>query len=139
MLEELTSDHEVLVAEHVALKDRVRELEAELARYRQQERLVTNALVAAKQAADGVRREARHDAELTLRKARKHAERLARSASARRERLEEETARLIELNEATRERLSAFLLETLSRVQPAERERPAPLDAGEEYAAAEPI
>jgi cell division initiation protein len=143
VLAQLTSDHEALVAEHAELRERVRTLEAELGRYRQQEQLVSNALVAAKQTAEGVREEARREAELMLRKARKHAERLARATSRRRERLEEETARLAQLNEATRSRLSAFLVETLARVSHPDSDPGTPAGpqaaADEEYASAEPI
>jgi cell division septum initiation protein DivIVA len=104
-----TGDHE--------LRRRIDELERELEQYREQEQLVSKALVAATSHATAIRESARRDAELTLRKARAEAAKTKSAAERERDHAMSELMRLRKITEQMRSGLSAFLTATVEELR----------------------
>ena len=107
-----------------ALRRMIGELETELDRYQEDERLLGAALMDAKRSAAAIKDEARHEAETIVKKARARAasivDKAVPEAQARareiisgaeidRARLDEENARIKEFTDATNRELSSFL------------------------------
>ena len=109
-VEDLRSSEQVL-------RQRVHELEAELQRYREQEREVGAAWLDARRAAVSVREEARREAQAVLRKARARAADLVEDAVRDRERTERELARQRALAGKGGQRLVDMLQEGLERLR----------------------
>ena len=109
-VEDLRSSEQVL-------RRRVDELEAELRRYREQERELGAAWLDARRAAASMREEARHEAQAVLRKARARAAELVEDAVQEHERIERELARQRALAGEGGQRLVDLLQEGLERLR----------------------
>jgi cell division initiation protein len=121
LLGELASRHAELERECGTLRAHVAQLEADLATHREQEQLVSKALVEASSHATKIREKAREEAELILRKANARlGERAALTERAERERaeVEQELARLRQLAQDTQHGLASFLSQTLAQLRP---------------------
>jgi cell division initiation protein len=121
LLAELASKQATLEQECNRLRQEAAELEAELARHREQEHLVGKTMLAATSHAMTVREEARKEAELTLRKAQAERERrtaLAGQIERDRADAERELLRLRRLANEMQSGLASFLTQTLEQLQP---------------------
>jgi cell division initiation protein len=127
LLEEIAASFEDVWRERADLADQVEQLEADLVRFRELERLLRTTLVSAEQASAQTRDQARREATLILTEAHAEAREIQRRAIAENERLEHESRRLrVQLQEA----LSAF-----GEPEPAdEADEPARPDQQEEEA-----
>ena len=105
LLEEIAASFEDVWRERADLADKVEQLEADLARFRELETLLRTTLVSAEQASANTRDQARREAELILSGAHAEAREIQRRAIAENERLQNESRRLrMQLREA----LTAF-------------------------------
>jgi cell division septum initiation protein DivIVA len=98
------------------LRERVQELERDLAEYRSQDELLVKTLTSVTSFANSVKEEAQRDAERTLQEARERAESELAGVEKRRADAEAELARLREIVERTKTELEAFLTATLERL-----------------------
>jgi cell division septum initiation protein DivIVA len=116
---------DALAAECVALRDEVARLEAELAKRRDREQSVTNALIAAKQHADAIVADARRDAEEILSNAQAGAEQRDDLERLEREREEaqHEVDRLQRIQRDVHAGLTTFLLQAVELVQSDEEDQ----------------
>jgi len=105
LLEEIASSFEDVWRERADLADKVEQLEADLARFRELETLLRTTLVSAEQASAQTRDQARREAGLILSEAHAEAREIQRRAAAENERLQHETRRL---RGQLKEALSAF-------------------------------
>ena len=93
-LEEAANAFEVVWRERADYADRIEQLDAELARYRELETLLRSTLTTAEQSAHELRDQARREAALVLQEAHAEARRITQHALAERERLRTETLRV---------------------------------------------
>jgi cell division septum initiation protein DivIVA len=131
LLGALATKHADLEQKCVKLQEHAAELEAELARLRVKEELVSTTILSATSYAMRIKEDARHDAELALRKAkakvrkgRTAAERLAQD----REDAERELLRLRQLTHDMQTRLASFLTTALQQLPPGAEDEPQPTD-----------
>ena len=94
LLEEVTTSFQDVWRERADLGDRVEQLEAELARYRDLEGLLRATLVTAERAAAELREQAQKEADLIVTEARNAARTITRAAADERERLVAEARRV---------------------------------------------
>ena len=94
LLEDIVTSFEDVWRERADLADKVEQLEAELVRFRELERLLRTTLVSAEQAAEHLREQARREAELILGEAQAEAREMQRRAVAENDRLVTATRRL---------------------------------------------
>jgi cell division initiation protein len=94
LLEEVTTSFQDVWRERADLGDRVEQLEAELARYRDLEGLLRATLVTAERAAAELREQAQKEADLIVAEARNAARTITRTAADERERLVAEARRV---------------------------------------------
>jgi hypothetical protein len=134
LLFELAAEQAELEREFGQLRAHAARLEADLARQRQQEQLLSRTLISATRFAMTIREEARREAEQILQKAR--AEGVERTATAERveqdlEKAERELRRLRQITQEMRSGLSTFLSDTLTQLGPEAREAvdPSPTDS----------
>lgn len=117
LLENATASYEHVWLERDELQDRVRELEQELASYRDMEHALRDSLVTAQRTAEDLRKESRREAAGVLRGARAKAQELVGPARAERERLRGEIEHLRQLESELREAHRAFLLAALELLE----------------------
>jgi cell division initiation protein len=117
LLEEATSAYEMVWRERADLDDRVHQLELDLAKHRETEQAMREALVTAERAAEERRAQAARDAELTVREAEGRAREILHGAYAERERVRQETERLRVHEAEFRARLRALLGATLQTLR----------------------
>lgn len=118
---ELASRIAELERECAKLREEAAGLDADLARHREHEQLVSKTLLEATSHATTIREKAREEAELFLRKAREQAaERAAETERAERDRAdaEHELARMRQLAHEMQQRLADFLTQTLQQLRP---------------------
>jgi cell division initiation protein len=94
LLDEIVESFEQVWRERADLADKVEQLEAEIARFRELENLLRTTLVSAERASHELRDQARKEAELIVSEAQSEARRLTRDARSERERLAAETNRI---------------------------------------------
>src|SRR5581483_1236759 len=121
LLAEIADSFETVGCERHALADHVAAHERETADLRQRENVLTQALVAAEQAATEVREQARREADLSGSEARSEARAITRSAQGERARLQAEARRI-----------EALLQAALGMLEEAEESGDDPQEAGEE-------
>jgi cell division initiation protein len=112
-----TSAYEDVWRERADLKERVHELDTELARYRESERALRAALVTAERAASELRVQAVREAELVVREAEGRAREIVHGAYAERERVRAEILALSHREQEFRARLRSLLAATLQIVR----------------------
>ena len=129
LLEEIAASFEDVWRERADLADKVEQLEADLARFRELETLLRTTLVSAEQASAQTRDQARREAGLILSEAHAEAREIQRRAVAENERLRLESRRLrVQLQEA----LSALGDEESTEATGKHDEPPASAGDGEE-------
>ena len=94
LLDEIAASYEDVWRERADLADKVEQLEADLVRFRELERLLRTTLVSAESAAEQLREQARREAELIVGEAQAEAREIQRRALAENERLVTATRRL---------------------------------------------
>ena len=94
LLAETVESFEQAWRERADLADKVEQLEAEVARYRELESLLRTTLVSAERASHELRDQARKDADLIVAEAQSEARQMARDARAERDRLVVESTRI---------------------------------------------
>ena len=117
LLADIVTSFEQVWRERADLADRVHELEQELARHREGEQAMRNALVTAERAADEMRASATRQAELIIREAEAKSRDLVHEAYAERERVRRETSRLQAEEAEFRLRLRSLLGAVLEAVR----------------------
>jgi cell division septum initiation protein DivIVA len=128
---DLAARSDELERECAALRDRGARLEADLARYREREAAVSEALVAAKAHADTIVANAEREAEAILGEARTEAEqRQEERERSERERddVERDIRRLRQIRHEVKSGLSAFLTQAVEQLQSGEPLGDLPLD-----------
>ena len=126
LLEEIRLSYEDVWRDRADAHEEIDRLETELARYRELEVLLRNALVSAERSADELRAQARREADLILEEARVKAREVASAAEGERERVRGEIRRLEALETDVRREYRAFLLAALERLEGDTRDREAP-------------
>ena len=133
LLDELGGRQGELVREREELRSRIKELEADLARYQAQEQLLSKALLTATKHAETIREAARREAELTLRKARREAHSREAVSEHRRVLAEREVVRLRRITDEVQASLKSIMAVSLEQLQveaeaDVSRSQPANLD-----------
>ena len=113
LLEDVVASYETAWRERAELADEVERLEAELARFRELERLLRDTMMSAERAADTLRADAAREYELLLQEARSKAREVVEQAEAERERIRTEVRRL----EGARDAIVADLRAALPRLE----------------------
>jgi cell division initiation protein len=129
LLENIRLSYEDVWRDRADARDEIERLESELARYKELEVLLRNALVSAERSADELRAQARREADLILEEARVTAREIASAADAERERVRAEIRRLKALEADVRRDYRAFLIAALDRLDGAANEREVPEQA----------
>jgi cell division initiation protein len=129
LLEDIRLSYEDVWRERADAREDIDRLESELARYKELEVLLRNALVSAERSADELRAQARREADLILEEARVKAREIASAAEGERERVRAEIRRLRALEADVRRDYRAFLVTALERIEEAAEEREAPEQA----------
>jgi cell division initiation protein len=129
LLEDIRLSYEDVWRERADGREEIERLESELARYRELEVLLRNALVSAERSADELRAQARREAGVILEEARVKAREIASAAEAERERVRAEIRRLRALEADVRRDYRAFLVAALDRLEGDTGERQAPEQA----------
>src|SRR5690242_8362172 len=120
LLAEIAASFEDVWRERADLADKVEQLEADLARYKELEQLLRATLVSAERAANDMKGQARKEADLVIAEAHAEAREVVRKAAAENERLSVESRRM-------RERLRL----ALASLEPAKEEsRPRAIGGG---------
>lgn len=126
LLEEIRLSYEDVWRERADAHEEIDRLETELARYRELEVLLRNALVSAERSADELRAQARREADVIVEEARVKAREVASAAEAERERVRAEIRRLQAVEADVRRDYRAFLVASLDRLEGDARDREAP-------------
>jgi cell division initiation protein len=100
LLEEVRESFEEVWAERAELRDKVEQLEADLARHREVEALLRETLMSAERTSHELKDQARRDAEQIIKAAHSEARSITQEALAERERLAAEAARVRALLES---------------------------------------
>jgi cell division initiation protein len=129
LLEEIRLSYEDVWRDRADARDEIERLEAELARYRELETLLRNALVSAERSADELRAQARREADTILEEARVAAREIANAAEAERERVRAEIRRLRAVEGDVRREYRTFLVAALDRLEGEAGERETPEQA----------
>jgi len=129
LLEEIRLSYEEVWRERADARDEIDRLEAELARYKEVDVLLRNALVSAERSADELRAQAHREADIIVDEARAKARALASGAEAERERVHAEIRRLRALEAEVQAELRAFLAAALERLDGETEGRDAPEQA----------
>jgi cell division initiation protein len=127
LLQDVVASYERVWEERDLLRDRVKELEKELAPLRDAERHLSESLVTAERAAAEVRAQATRDAEELLAQARAESKAQQRDIKAQRNQLKNEIGRLEMVERELQASLRAFLLAGLELVEDREATRSAPV------------
>jgi cell division initiation protein len=129
LLEDIRLSYEDVWRERADAREEIERLESELARYKELEVLLRNALVSAERSADELRAQARREAAVILEEARVRARAIASGAEAERERVRAEIRRLRALEADVRRDYRAFLVAALDRLEDDPGARDAPEQA----------
>lgn len=117
LLEEVVTSFEDVWRDRADLRDEVERLEGELARFKELDVLLRNALVSAERAADELRAQAGKEADLIVEEARLRAREIVAESATERERTQGEIRRLQGLESETRASYRAFLMLALDRLE----------------------
>jgi cell division initiation protein len=117
LLTEIASSFEDVWRERADLRDELEELESELARQKELEQTLKNTLVSAERMADGLRSQARREADVIVAEARAAARDIVGAAESERERIHTEIRRLQDVETGVRADYRAFLLAALDRLE----------------------
>lgn len=109
----VSKDYETLYTEILTNKDKVRQLESQLAQYQQLESTLQQTLVIAQQTAEEVKSTARQEAELIIRSAEQEKERQMAEARQQWEEIQNEIQELRRKREIIRTHLKSFLMSHL--------------------------
>lgn len=126
LLEEIAVSFENVWRERADLRDRVEDLEGELARHREIESALRSTLLSAQRMADDVRGQAQREAEVIIAEARARARDVTSGAETERERIAAEIRRLRSAEADLRADYRAFLLAALDRLEGDTESRRAP-------------
>ena len=129
VLEEIRLSYEEVWRDRADARDDIDRLESELARHRELETLLRNALVSAERSTDELRAQARREAGLIVEEARVRAREIVGAAEAERERVRAEIRRLRGLEADVRRDYRAFLVAALDRLDGDAGDRAAPEQA----------
>jgi cell division initiation protein len=129
LLEDIRLSYEDVWRERADAREEIERLESELARYKELEVLLRNALVSAERSADELRVQARREAGVIVEEARVKAREIASAAEAERERVRAEIRQLRALEADVRRDYRAFLVAALDRLEVEAGERQAPEQA----------
>jgi cell division initiation protein len=94
LLEEVKDSFEEVWSERAELRDKVEQLEADIARHREVETLLRETLMSAERSAHELKSQAKHDAEQIVKDAHTEARSITQEALAERERLAADAARV---------------------------------------------
>ncbi len=123
VLEEIRASFEAVWRDRADLSEEIERLEGELARYRELEIALRNALVSAERGAVQMKAQAAREAELIVESARVKAREITAEGEGERERLRTEIRRLKALEADTRTAFRAFLVAALRRLESDTEER----------------
>ncbi len=129
LLDSVVTSFEDVWRDRADLRDEVERLEGEVARYKELDALLRNALVSAEKAADELRAQAGREADVILEEARVRAREIVANAEVDRERVLAEVRRLRTLETDVRADYRGFLLAALDRLEGDTAERQAPHQA----------
>jgi cell division initiation protein len=129
LLEDVVRSFEDVWRDRADLRDEVERLEGEVARYKELDALLRNALVSAEKAADELRAQAGREADVILEEARVRGREIVANAEVDRERVLAEVRRLRTLETDVRADYRGFLLAALDRLEGDTAEREAPHQA----------
>jgi cell division initiation protein len=129
LLDDVVRSFEDVWRDRADLRDEVERLEGEVARYKELDALLRNALVSAEKAADELRAQAGREADVILEEARVRAREIVANAEVDRERVLAEVRRLRTLETDVRADYRGFLLAALDRLEGDTAERNAPHQA----------
>ena len=129
LLEDIRLSYEDVWRERADAREEIDRLESELARYKELEVLLRNALVSAERSADELRAQARREAGVIVEEARVTAREIVGAAEVERERVRAEIRRLKALEADVRRDYRAFLVAALDRVEGPAEEPEAPEQA----------
>jgi len=105
----ILEDYEKLYKDNIANKEKIDALNATIANYKQQEMTLQNAIMAAQQAADGLKNTANEQADLIIREAKAKANEIIREANEEIKRLEERHRDLNQQIESYKMRVGAII------------------------------
>lgn len=117
LLDEIVDSFEQVWRERADLRDKMEELESELARQKEIEGTLRNTLLSAERMADDVRTQARREADVLISEARATARDIVSGAETERERIHGEIRRLRTLEVDVRADYRAFLVSALERLE----------------------
>lgn len=123
LLAEIVVSFEQAWRERADLRDKIEELEGELARQKEIEGALRNTLISAERMAEDVRGQARREADVIVSEARSTARDIVSGAEAQRERIHGEIRRLRTLEVDIRADYRAFLVAALERLESDTEER----------------
>jgi cell division initiation protein len=129
LLEEIRESYEDVWRERADGREEIERLESELARYKELETLLRDALVSAERSADELRAQARREADVIVGEARVRAREIVSAGEAERERVRAEIRRLRALEADVRRDYRAFLVAALDRLEADAEDRQAPEQA----------
>ncbi len=129
LLADVVASYEDVWRERADAREEIDRLETELARYRELEVLLRNALVSAERTADELRAQARREADVILEEARAKAREVVSAAEGERERVRAEIRRLKGLEADVRREYRAFLMAALDRLEGETADRQVPEQA----------
>jgi cell division initiation protein len=138
LLEAIAQSYEQTWWERADLRDEVERLQAELARFRDMERLLRDTMMSAERAAEDLRAQARREYDMLLQEARVKAREIVLEAEAERERMRAELRRLQTSRSELRASYRAFLQAAMERLDSDLDEPGVPRDLVEPAAVAEP-
>jgi len=130
LLEAIAQSYEQTWWERADLRDEVERLQAELARFRDMERLLRDTMMSAEKAAEDVRSQARREYDLLLQEARLKAREIVMEAEAEREKVRSEIRSLRSARSELRSSYRSFLQAALERLDTELDEAPPPPEAG---------
>jgi cell division initiation protein len=113
LLSNIATSYDEVWRERDSLRGRVEQLEAELARYKELERVLSDTLVTGQRAAEEVKSEAEKEAEAILDEARMQAARIVEQAQHKREEITGEIGRLRSVERDAQERCRSILVGAL--------------------------
>jgi cell division initiation protein len=130
LLESIAQSFEQTWWERADLRDEVERLQAELARFKDMEKLLRDTLVSAERAADDLRTQARREYDLLIQEARLKSRELILESEGERERMRTETRRLQLARSELRAGYRAFLQAALERLDSELEEPMVEIDTG---------
>jgi cell division initiation protein len=129
LLEAIAQSYEQTWWERADLRDEVERLQAELARFRDMERLLRDTMMSAEKAAEDVRGQARREYDLLLQEARLKAREIVMESEAEREKVRSEIRSLRSARSELRSSYRSFLQTALERLDTELDEAPPAIEA----------